>query len=278
MSRSIRLAAVAAIAVAALAPAAAHAATTPASSDLYVATADGGSLTPTGMAGDYTLTLRGTAANVNAFSDRPVRTTNTETLKRFVASWERNGFKADPPNAALVIDGAPAAHDVAVLEISHPRLNAKGRLTLDARAVKGEPTGSLAQLAKRADQRVARSFGKSSLFVDNAEPVVPVHVTVSGLNARTNTQVQFMNGTLAQDAQVQLWQGNGNAQLALAPNSLIISSLADGFGGEYTGAISENVSALNIDAQIPAGGSVTVQAGSGATTTIQNGANTVPLS
>jgi hypothetical protein len=45
--------------------------------------------------------------------------------------WRRSplrlGFVADPPKAALVIDGAPRSRDVVILELGRPRLARRGR-------------------------------------------------------------------------------------------------------------------------------------------------------
>ena len=95
--------------------------------ELFVLRAGGGEIERL-RAGVFGLVLRRSASAVTVFSDRPQRVAREQRLRRFVNSWERLGFAADPPNAALSIAGAPTARDVLVLELSRPRLGAGGRI------------------------------------------------------------------------------------------------------------------------------------------------------
>src|SRR4051812_44241822 len=63
--------------------------------------------------GAYRLRLTGVSPRISTFTDRPQRRAGIQGLDGFVKSWEGNGFAADPPNAALVLDHAPASRDVA---------------------------------------------------------------------------------------------------------------------------------------------------------------------
>ena len=87
--------------------------------ELFVLRASGGELERV-RAGVFELVLRRPTSLVTAFSDRPARLTREQRLRSFVSSWSSLGFRADPPNAALSIAGAPNARDVLVLEISRP--------------------------------------------------------------------------------------------------------------------------------------------------------------
>ena len=88
---------------------------------LYVQETAGGSIERLG-AGAYRLRLTGVSPRVTTFTDRPRRRAGRQGLTGFVGSWKANGFAADPPNAALVLDHAPASHDVALLTLSQPSL------------------------------------------------------------------------------------------------------------------------------------------------------------
>ena len=66
--------------------------------------------------GGFSLVLNAPSRSVTGFSDRPQRLLGRRTLGSFVSGWGRLGFAADPPNAALVVDGAPSSDDVNVFE------------------------------------------------------------------------------------------------------------------------------------------------------------------
>jgi hypothetical protein len=138
--------------------------------DLFVLTSAGGSLERVpGERREFKLVLRRPARDVTAFSDRPTRRAAARPLSRFVRRWRRLGFAGVPPNAALVIDRAPIGRDVAVFELSRPRLGRGARtLTFDARALARRPAGGLLRLGRRADDPAAGRFGRASLFIDPA--------------------------------------------------------------------------------------------------------------
>jgi hypothetical protein len=156
------------------APASARAAAPPPASasvnQLFVVTAAGGRVERVaGRRGEFKLELRAPARGVTAFSDRPARRLGKRPLAGFVRGWRRLGFGRVPPNAALVIDHAPVGRDVAVFELSSPRLGRGGRtLTFRAKSLARRPTGVLQRLARRADGPAAGRFGRASLFVDSA--------------------------------------------------------------------------------------------------------------
>lgn len=156
---------------------------------LYVQETAGGSIQRLGD-GAYRLRLTGISPRVTTFTDRPRRRAGSQGLQGFVGSWRANGFAADPPNAALVLDHAPAAHDVALLTLSHPHYNrARQTLTYRATPLHGRDT-ALASFARRADPVRAGDLGAASLFVDDGGALSTVVFNIYG--EATTTTVQFL--------------------------------------------------------------------------------------
>jgi hypothetical protein len=157
---------------------------------LYVQETAGGSIERLG-AGAYRLRLTGVSPRVTTFTDRPHRRAGRQGLEGFVAGWSGNGFAADPPNAALVLDHVPASHDVALLTLSHPHYDrARKTLTYRATPLHGRDT-ALASFARRADPVRAGEFGGASLFIDDGGGALSnVVFTVSG--EATASAVQFL--------------------------------------------------------------------------------------
>ena len=116
---------------------------------------------PTAPTGSSSATRR---SPISAFTDRPERHTSTESLRSFVSGWKNNGFAADHPNAALVVDGAPAGHDTYTYEISKPRITRSGALVLSA---------------KRLGARAPRHFGRASLFIDDSGVQTPITISAT---------------------------------------------------------------------------------------------------
>jgi hypothetical protein len=156
---------------------------------LYVQETAGGSIQRLSD-GAYRLRLTGISPRVTTFTDRPRRRAGSQGLKGFVGSWGANGFGADPPNAALVLDHAPAAHDIALLTLSHPHYNrVRQTLTYRATPLHGRHT-ALASFARRADPVRAGDLGAASLFIDDGGALSTVVFAVSG--EATATTVQFL--------------------------------------------------------------------------------------
>jgi hypothetical protein len=156
---------------------------------LYVQETAGGSIQRLGV-GSYRLRLTGVSPRVTTFTDRPRRRAGRQSLEGFIGSWKANGFAADPPNAALVLDHAPASHDIALLTLSHPRYN-RARQTLSYRAtlLHGRDN-ALASFARGADPVRAGNLGSASLFVDDGGALSTVVFNVFG-EVTANT-VQFL--------------------------------------------------------------------------------------
>jgi hypothetical protein len=270
----------AAVAAASFAPAAM--AQAPTGGDLFVATTSAGSLTPTG--GDtYRLVLRDPARDVTAFSDRPERRTSTERVRAFVRDWDARGFAADPPNAALVIDGAPASRDVAVLEISKPRLARNGALSFTAKRVGSGVGGELSGLASRADARVSRGFGRASLFVDaSAANEHKLAINVSGLPAGGLSMLQF--GTERVDpfpsdaSSHPIYVAQAGGELTLATNAIVMSAGAAPLTANLViGVSSITPGPITGTLVLPAGATMTVAVDGGAPVTLPAGPFSLPV-
>jgi hypothetical protein len=135
---------------------------------LFVQQSSGGEVIRTGP-DRYKVRLHRVSSGVTTFADRPSRTAGHESLKTFVSRWKSRGFAADAPNAALVIDAAPASSDVTLLTLSRPKYDrGSSTLTYSARPLKGEAPGALADFGKRGDRVRARRFGAASLFIDDS--------------------------------------------------------------------------------------------------------------
>lgn len=201
----------------------------PSAGDLFVATTSSGSLERAG-AGRFELTLEDPGKTVTAFADRPARSTSTLTPRRFVRDWKANGFAADPPNAALVLDRAPAGRDVLVVELSRPRITRAGAIAFRAKRLK-QPSGALAGYRKRADRRVPSRFTGASLFIDASQPTTTITVNVSMPAATVsvlifNTETQLVDPPTETRGKTQI---NGSATATfLGDNGLTLQSTAAG--------------------------------------------------
>lgn len=160
---------------------------------LYVQQTSGGSIVRIGP-GAYRLRLTGVSPRVTTFTDRPRRRAGSQGIEGFVHKWGANGFGADPPNAALVSDHAPASRDVALLTLSHPRYDrATQTLTYRVAPLHGRDP-ALASFAGRADPLSAGELGSASLFVDDGGGD-PDTITVNFQNAEfTTTSSQIIIG------------------------------------------------------------------------------------
>ncbi|HEX3238603.1 MAG TPA: hypothetical protein VHR18_00525 [Solirubrobacterales bacterium] len=215
---------------------------------LYVQETAGGSIEPLG-AGAYRLRLTGVSPRVTTFTDRPRRRAGRQGLKGFVGSWKANGFAADPPNAALVLDHAPASHDVALLTLSHPRYDrARQTLTYRVTPLHGDDT-ALASFARRADPVRAGDLGAASLFVDDGGGALST-VVFDVYGEATTSTVQFLvsggaawslssvtplsiNGTLPLTS---LYATGNVLSLGLPPGSSLASTISIPIEPSGTGA------------------------------------------
>jgi hypothetical protein len=173
---------------------------------LFVQTARRGTLRRVpGRRGVFRLALARAHRQVTVFSGRPQRRAGAESLSAFVRRWRARGFASDPPNAALVVAGAPASRDVVIVELSRPRPGPRS-VSYVARVVRGASTPGLARFAARADDRVAARFGQSSLFIDSAAadpyPTVQMQVSIPRTPTDEAGRLAFILGTEAGDSAV----------------------------------------------------------------------------
>lgn len=249
--------------------------------DLYTTTAAAGTLTNAPGKATYRLTLKDPAAKVSAFSDRPARTASRQSLKRFVGDWKANGFAQDPPNAALVLDRAPAAHDTYLFELSRPRIAGHGNLTFTARRIGSRPTGALEPIAKGADRGTPRSFGRSSLFIDDSGTSHSVAITAkTGPDA--NVVLDFGADTVGL-APSTSWHptvsltDSGSVEYSPTSMTLVNSSPVDSETNANVNLDHQGTGPITGDALIPAGSSVTISIDGGAPVTISNGLFSIPV-
>lgn len=183
----------------------------------------------TRVRGGYRLILDRPHPGVVRFSDRPDRLADSQSLAAFVRDWKRNGFVADPPNAAIVALGAPAGRDVMVLELRRPRLTRAG-LSLHATPV-GTPPTSLASFAKRADRPRALRLGPTSLFVDSAPGTeaqyLPITFNISNAQPGQVIGVSLAaNGSPVEFSSGPPFQSSGGLRLEALSESLPVTELS----------------------------------------------------
>jgi hypothetical protein len=175
---------------------------------LFVQETSGGEVIRIGPS-RYKVRLDGVSSQVTTFADRPARQAGQESARAFVARWGRRGFASDPPNAALVVHGAPASSDVMILTLSHPRYDrARRTLTYAARPLDDAPAGELAGLSERGDRMRARRFGAASLFIDD-----------SGWTVAHRVVLNFKNVLPGHFAEVQLDSGGDVAFATSTPSA-----------------------------------------------------------
>lgn len=279
MSRRHHVALVGAVLVAvALAPGAARAASAP--SELFVLTAGGGRLVQSH--GGFSLVLSAPSRSVTGFSDRPQRLLGRRTLGSFVSGWGRLGFVADPPNAALVVDGAPRSDDINVFELSRPALGRRGRtLSFHARPLTRAPSGLLSRYARGADRSRARSVGRSSLFIDGSGQDATLGFSFTAPARETQGGgVTFSNATIF-DSDATGAPGSTFAEVGVTAQSF---ELTPGGGTPFSATMTVQVEvdsgATNVQgvAIVPAGGTGSVTVNGGGTQALLGGNFSLPLS
>jgi hypothetical protein len=139
---------------------------------LYVITGFHGKLKAVGKSHSlYQLTVAQTTG-VTYFTDRPQRRSGVMPLSVFVNNWARSGFTTDPPNAALVISGAPANRDTFIFRLTRPRVGRHGSVQFTALVLPpSQASLGLHDLAAKADTKLPKSFRTASVFIDNGNVV-----------------------------------------------------------------------------------------------------------
>jgi microcystin-dependent protein len=134
---------------------------------LFAMDASSGTLKPAKKDDRYVLTLKGVDRRATWFADRPRRDAGQLATKRLFGSWKRLGFTKVPPNAALVVEGAKAKRDTMAVELKLRSYKPKARTATFAVRRLGSLGVALRHLNQRIDQRVPKTFGTASLFIDN---------------------------------------------------------------------------------------------------------------
>lgn len=262
---------------AALVPGAAGAASAP--SELFVLTAGSGRLVQS--QGGFSLVLNAPSRSVTGFSDRPQRLLGRRTLGSFVSGWGRLGFAADPPNAALVVDGAPSSDDVNVFELARPAIGRGGRtLTFSARRLTRAPTGLLSRYARAADRPRARSFGRSSLFIDGSgqDATLVFAFTAPPLETQGGG-VTFSNATIF-DSDADAATGSTFAEVGVTAQSFeLVPGGGTGFSATMTVQVQVDSGATGVQglAIVPAGGTGSVTVDGGGAQALSAGNFSLPL-
>jgi hypothetical protein len=241
----------------------------PAAGDLFVLTAASGTLERVpGRSRVFKLVLRRPARDITMFTDRPARRAGEQPLGRFVRRWPGLGFRAVPPNAALVLADAPSNRDVVVLELSRPRLGAGGRrLAFRVEVLRSNPRGLLREFARRADRRVAESFGRASLFIDPSGQEVGLSFTFSGIPSDDAASIFFDNGQIdiSTDSAAALSSGTDEpARFVVGTNAFVLgASGASSLDGTVVVGVNvlANAKSVSGTATIPAGTTATVTVG-----------------
>ena len=186
---------------------------------LYAQAAQSGALKRARGNGDTLRLVLSHVGDVRTRSDHPA----TESLRHFVRQWRARGFGSHPPTAALVLAGAPASADVALLELSKPRLGLHGRsVSYRARRVQGTSATRLTRFADRADPRLASHFGRARLLIDSGTGTVGVGAPLTPLVLKFSFPRVTMD---AKNPQLVLFRGPTIAQINFdTPNPVQVTS------------------------------------------------------
>jgi hypothetical protein len=118
--------------------------------------------------GNYTLTITGVIPYTVGFSDRPARNAGFAKMDAFLA-----GFSFDPknpPNAAVIIQGAKEEEDMVIVELTSPKYDEMNQtLTYTAKLTKDLAFESdwASDLTSNADKAIPEKFGKVLIVIDD---------------------------------------------------------------------------------------------------------------
>ncbi len=101
-------------------------------------------------------------ARTTWFTDRPERKAGSTNLRRLAATWTAMGFRADPPNAALILThkGQSRTH---VITLTNPRIR-NGHVSYRIRAVPNTDEAG----HRHTDPLRRGRYGRAELFIDDA--------------------------------------------------------------------------------------------------------------
>jgi hypothetical protein len=234
---------------------------------LFLQEAQTGTLTPS-SGGSLLLVLKNPSARVISFTDRPERRAGSEPVKTFVSKWTSR-FASSAPNAAIELADRGNHEDVLVVTLEKPTFDAKAKtVTYRVKRLTGKGTAGLTDFINRRDKRLPRSFGHVSLFIDpsSGNPIqVSLRVTTPTADAAVFAMVNVTADLLVSSS-------------VTTPANIDVAGkvVAIGFQNPVTppGTVNvsfnifEAVTSVRINVQaLPAGASVTGQAGQGAAVT-----------
>ncbi len=103
------------------------------------------------------------------FSDRPQRATGSINTDLFYALWNEgeDSFADDPPNAALEFTDIFGNPVVVIVELTNPVYSPESQTFQYDIVILGEATEGLSHYSKNNDIHIPRTFGYSTLFIDN---------------------------------------------------------------------------------------------------------------
>lgn len=241
---------------------------------LYVQQTAAGGLTHT--AHGWRLVLRDPSPEITTFADRPARVGGSLSITRFVARW-RAEFRGSAPNAALEISGAPASHNIVLLELGRPTRNARqDTITFAVTPLKSIAATRLQTLARGADPLRAGSFGRASLFIDDGATMqFPFSMTFTGTSNGSGVALTFDQAQLAlSPSDTSVFQSSEGMTFGYTPGSISVlpdaqdpdpwSATAVGFLGTIGG---QPVTGY---ATVQSGATVSVTIGTGPATTISH--------
>jgi hypothetical protein len=186
---------------------------------LFVVNSASGKLVKTpGPSRGLRLVLTDLSSEVTLFTDRPQRVVKRSNPRTLARHWRSLGFESVPPNAALVIANPRRKHrSVLIITLEKPQILQGGRaMAFHAEVLKGSPSEALEGFAQRAGRRVAKHFGKTSLFIDPSGLPSGLQYTVKGVSGN-GFSVRLSNTTW--DPIGSTVTTTGTSQLITTPDS-----------------------------------------------------------
>ena len=168
---------------------------------MYVQTGRSGSWRRKGSG--YELTIEGVAPNIVAFTDRPSRNVQTQSLKTWLSKFPILG-KKNPPNAAVVVPDGKGGEKTLIVELTKGAYDpTKQRATWLVRPLREQVTGHKAGVAKRLGIDV-RDYS-----VDRRLPAyVDKQGHVDGQRPRSAVLLDHSELRLAE--RIERWAANGD--------------------------------------------------------------------
>lgn len=176
LRRPVRPALLALLALCLLLPGSAHAQDPAPSPQQFVQAAQSGQVDVVGRA-TYQLTLTGVDRTTTTVTGVGQTTVSNEAMVSFVKSWPARGFTTDPPDAMLIAQPTDGPPEVAVLRLSRPEWDAKGK-TLSYTAMQVRDARATAFPKAKPTRLSAGELGPLTLTI--AAPPLPSTVEDGG--------------------------------------------------------------------------------------------------